>query len=130
MQYNGYIKREGHPQKPERDLLMKRNTIENMIAYLNGSDTDTAALKAELEAELAKLTEKARANADLYAAATPVVKAVMSATPMTAKEIYAACENELPEGFTANKVQYLLLHQLADVVKKHDNGKNANSYSL
>ena len=111
-------------------LLMKRNTIETMIAFLNGSDTDTATLKAELEAELAKLTEKARANADLYAAATPVVKAIMSTTPMTAKEIFTACENELPDGFTANKVQYLLLHQLADVVKKHDNSKNANSYSL
>lgn len=109
---------------------MKRNTIETMISYLNGSDVDTAALKTELETELAKMTEKARANADLYAAATPVVKAVMSATPMTAKEIFTACASELPEGFTANKVQYLLLHQLADVVKKHDNGKNANSYSL
>ena len=69
---------------------MKKNTLETMISYLNGSDVDTAALKAELEAELAKLTEKARANADLYAAAMPVVKAAMSTTPMTATEIFPA----------------------------------------
>lgn len=108
---------------------MKKATIETMIAYLNGADTDTAALKTELEAELSKLTEKARANADLYAAAIPVIRAAMSSTPMTAKEIFAACENELPNGFTANKVQYCLLHKM-DGVKIVDNGKNANGYTL
>ena len=110
---------------------MKKSTIETMIAYLNGADVDTAELKSILEGELNHLNSKANANAVMYDSAKEPVLGVMSAdTPMTAREIFAACENDLPEGFTANKVQYLLLHQLADQVKKHDNGKNANTYSL
>ena len=101
-----------------------------MIAYLNGSDTDTAALKTELEAELAKLTEKARANAALYAAAKPIVKATLTSTPQTAKEIFTKCEADLPDDFNAAKVQYLLLHQLAGEIHKQDNGKNPNTYTI
>lgn len=109
---------------------MKKNTIETMIAYLNGADVDTAALRDELQGELDHMTAKARANADKYAAAAPIVLATMSDKPMTAKEIYEACAADLPDDFTQNKVQYLLLHQLADKVKKDDSGKGANTYCL
>lgn len=109
---------------------MKKNTLETVLEYLNGRNVDTVALKAELEVELAKLTEKARTNAKLYASAMPIVEKVLDATPRTSKEIFTLVQNELPEGFTANKVQYLLLHQLADKVEKHENGKNANTYTL
>ena len=83
---------------------MKKNTIETMIAYLDGADDiDTAALRDELQGELDHLT---------------------------AKEIYEACAADLPDDFTQNKVQYLRLHQLADKVKKDDSGKGANTYCL
>ena len=110
---------------------MKKSTLEAMYKYLNGDDTvDLSVLREEVNVEYERLTAKARANADKYEDATPVVLSVMSSTPMTAQEIFVACGDKLPEDFTRNKVQYLLLHQLVDKIVKHDNGKNANTYSL
>lgn len=110
---------------------MKKSTLESIRNYLNGDETiDLTVLKKEINDEWERTTAKSRANADLYAAAIPIVERVLSDTPMTARQIHAACYKELPEGFTANKVQYLLLHQLAAKVDKHENGKNANTYTL
>ena len=109
---------------------MKKSTLESIRNYLNGDNTvDLSILREEVNAEWERTTEKSRANADLYAAASPVVEKVLDTTPRTSKEIFALCEKELPIGFTANKVQYLILHQLADKVEKHDNGKNAKTYT-
>lgn len=111
---------------------MKKSTLESIRNYLNGDSTvDLSVLREEVNEEYERLTAKSRANADMYEAAIePIISILTGANPMTAKEIFAACESTLPEGFTANKVQYLLLHQIADRVEKHDNGKNAKTYSL
>lgn len=109
---------------------MKKSTLESIRNYLNGDDTiDLSVLKKEVNDEWERTTAKSRANTELYASAMPVVEKVLDAAPRTSKEIFALCENELPDGFTANKVQYLILHQLADKVVKHENGKNANTYT-
>ena len=110
---------------------MKKSTLESIRNYLNGDETiDLSVLKKEINDEWERTTAKSRANADLYATASPIVEKVLDTIPRTSKEIFALCENELPEGFTANKVQYLILHQLAAKVEKHENGKNANTYTL
>ena len=110
---------------------MKKSTLETIRNYLNGDETiDLSVLRQEINDEWERTTAKSRANADLYATASPIVEKVLDATPRTSKEIFTLCENDLPDGFTANKVQYLILHQLADKVVKHDNGKNANTYTL
>lgn len=110
---------------------MKKSTLESIRNYLNGDDTvDLTILKKEINDEWERTTAKSRANADLYATAMPVVERVLDATPRTSKEIFALCANDLPDGFTANKVQYLILHQLAAKIEKHENGKNANTYTL
>lgn len=110
---------------------MKKSTLESIRNYLNGDETiDLSVLRQEINDEWERTTAKSRANADLYATAMPIVERVLDATPRTSKEIFALCENDLPDGFTANKVQYLILHQLADKVEKHENGKNANTYTL
>ena len=108
---------------------MKKTTIETMISYLNGSDVDTAELMTELAAELDRLTSKARANASAREAAIPVVLAHLTDTPVTCKELFNACAGELPSDYTPAKLQYLLLHELADFVTKIDNGKSANTYT-
>ena len=109
---------------------MKKATLEAIRNYLNGDDTvDLSILRQEINDEWERTTAKSRANAELYTAAIPIVEKTLSDTPMTARQIHAACYKELPDGFTANKVQYLLLHQLVDKVQKHDNGKNANTYT-
>lgn len=109
---------------------MKKSTLESIRNYLNGDDSvDLTILKKEINDEWERTTAKSRANADLYATAMPVVERVLDATPRTSKEIFALCANDLPDGFTANKVQYLILHQLAAKIEKHENGKNANTYT-
>lgn len=111
---------------------MKKSTLESIRNYLNGdTSVDLDTLREEVNDEYNRLTAKARANADMYATAATFVLPVLSTeVGMTAKEIHAACSADLPEEFSVNKVQYLLLHQLADRVVKHDNGKNANTYTL
>ena len=108
---------------------MKKATLEAVRNYLNGEDVDLTVLRQEINDEWERTTAKARENAELYATAMPIVEKTLSETPMTARQIHVACYKELPEGFTANKVRYLLLHQLADKVEKHPNGKNANTYT-
>lgn len=107
---------------------MKKSTLETMISYLHGNTVDTAALLTELEAEQAKLTEKARANAALYEAAIPTVLAALTDEPQTSKELFAACEAELPEGFSQSKLNYLLRTALADKVHTNRDQK-VNTYT-
>ena len=110
---------------------MKKNVFEMVVALVNGqpvADMDT--LRAEVNAEWERTSAKAKANRAAYDAAEAVAFRVMSATPMTVKDIFAAGEGEWPEGFTQNKVQYALLNYWNDKVVKHDNGKSAFTYSV
>ena len=109
---------------------MKKNTIETMISYLNGETVDTTALRDELTNELERLNAKANANRTAYALAHDLVIGVMSETPMTAKAIYEAAKDELPDGFSASKVQYALLNYWANEVVKIEQPKSANEYRL
>ena len=108
---------------------MKKSTLENLCNYLNGdTSVDVAALREEVNAEYDRLTEKARANKGAYAAAKEVAVTVLSDTPQTAKEVFAAT-TDWPDGFTANKVQYGLNNYWGDVAVRHENGKNPYTYT-
>ena len=108
---------------------MTKNTLKSLVAYLNGQTIDNLdEIKASLEAELAKGEEKAQANRALYAEAHDVVMAHLSANPMTVAELYEACKDELPEGFSKSKVQYALLNYWASEVVKANDGK-VNTYA-
>lgn len=109
---------------------MKKSTLESIRNYLNGDNTiDLSVLRQEINDEWERTTAKSRANADLYATASPIVEKVLDATPRTSKEIFELCANDLPDGFTANKVSYLMRNQLANKVEKHENGKNPLTYT-
>lgn len=120
---------------------MKNTTFTALVTIMNNADVfsaimtncpdiDAQAVRAALNEELSGKMEKKKANQDAYAAAKAPVFAVLSATPQTVQEIFAACEDELPDGFTKNKVQYALLNYWRDEIVVHDNGKNAKTYSL
>lgn len=119
---------------------MKKNTMSN----LNTIATSTAAIEAikalfpsmdvettfaEVNAEWKKNQAKSEANAKTYAAAKEPVFEVLDSTPKTVKEIFAAAV-DLPEGFTANKIQWALLNLWNDEVVAFDNGKNPKTYAL
>ena len=107
---------------------MKKNTMTAIASYIKNVP-ELATEYAELAAELAKNEEKAQANRDAYATAHDVVMAHLSDKGQAAAEIYEACKNELPEGFSKSKVQYGLNNYWAAEVVKHDNGKNPFTYT-
>lgn len=110
---------------------MKKNVFEMVVALVNGqtvADMDT--LRAEVNAEWERANAKRNANKGAYDMAKDVAFGILSDKPMTVKEIFAAGEGEWPQGFTAAKVQYALLHYWNDEVVKHDNGKSAFTYTV
>lgn len=109
---------------------MKKSVFEMVVAMVNGREVaDMDTLRNEVNAEWDKMTAKANANRTAYEQAKDIAFAIMSDTPMSVKEIFAATD-EWPQGFTANKVQYALLHYWNDEVVKHDNGKAAFTYTI
>ena len=104
---------------------MKKNTIETLVAYLNGETvTNLDEIRDELKAELVKGKAKADANRAVYADMHDAVMDVLaSATnPVTAQEL--ADET----GFAKGKIVYGLRNYWADEVEKIE-GK-VNSYTL
>ena len=71
----------------------------------------------------------AQARAELCAQVIPVLRDVIT-TDMTAKEIFAAASDRLPEGFTAPKVQNILLREMASELVKTETKGHANTYRL
>ena len=107
---------------------MKKASLQTLVDYIDSHDlTDLFPIKDEITAELAKGEAKAQANRDLYAEATPIVLNALSATPVTIGELYEEIKDELPEGFSKGKVQYLVTRVLTDQVVKTE-GK-VNTYS-
>ncbi len=108
---------------------MKKNTMIALVNYLNGETvTNLDEIKAELEAELARNENKANHNREVYAEAFKAIREVLAQndTPMTVADIMT--EANLPEGFTAGKVQYGLRAMWADEIQTIS-GK-PNTYAL
>ena len=111
---------------------MKKNTITALYNYFvkNDSTIDLSAVVEDIRAEYEKSAAKVDAKMLAYEQAKPVVFAAIADTALTVKDIFTACEDELPEGFTSHKIQYALLHYWADEVEKIDNGKGPFTYKV
>ena len=111
---------------------MKKNTIVALYNYfVNSDDTvDLSTVVEDIRAEYEKSAAKANAKMDAYEQAKPIVFAAIADTALTVKDIFTACEDELPEGFTPHKIQYALLHYWMDEVNKIDNGKGPFTYQV
>lgn len=108
---------------------MKKATMNTILSLIATIDTPEAEeVRTELQAELNRGAEKAKANRELYESVRELVLDVIPQnTPVTVAEIYEAIEDQLPEGFTKAKVQYALGHYWEADVVKHE-GK-VNSYT-
>ena len=110
---------------------MKKNVFEMVVAMVNGREVaDMDTLRNEINAEYERMNAKRQANKDAYDTAKGVAFGILCDKPMTVKEIFAAGEGQWPDGFTAAKVQYAILHYWNDEVVKHDNGKSAYTYTV
>lgn len=112
---------------------MKKSSMLSLVSFLNSvSDlpSEVAVVRDELNAECAKDAQKSADKRSAYDAAKAIVLAAMGTEPLTVAEIFAKCENDLPEGFSASKIQYGLRVYWADEVRKIENAKGANQYTL
>lgn len=105
-------------------LSALRSTIANRNAQRKSEDSRAKANAKRKE----KTSAERKAIVDVVA---PVIRKFLSANGgMTAKAIYESVADELPADFSANKVQYLLLHEMAGEVVKTETKGQANTYAL
>jgi hypothetical protein len=119
----------------KKNIMSNLNTIATSTAAINAlknlfPEMDVETTFAEVASEWKKNRAKSEANAAAYAAAKEPVFAVLSDNPLTAKEIFEAAEEELPEGFSVNKIQWALLNLWNEEVGSKENGKNPKTYFL
>ena len=109
---------------------MTKNSMMTLVNFLSNNDIpELATVKEEILAQYAKNEEKAQVNRDLYAQAHDVVMDVIDDTPRTVAEIYEACADKLPEGFSKSKVQYAIRALWGNEIVKIENAKGANQYT-
>ena len=99
------------------DVLVK---IRDQIAKPRKTSDET---KAKAKAK------RADARSALMAQVLPTLRDALTEGG-TAKEIFERCADALPEDFTSAKVQYILLHELADEVVKTEAKGKPNIYTL
>lgn len=110
------------PAEEVRDILSK------MIAQLDKPHTSISdEKKAELNAKRKEATTTARK--ELVEKVAPVLRKYLT-TPMTAKELYEAAKAELPADFSWQKVQNVLIRELAPELNKTKANGKANIYVL
>ena len=85
--------------------------------------------KSSDEAKAKAKAKRADARATLMAQVLPIIRESV-ADGGTAAEIYKRCADALPADFTVNKVQYILLHEMADEVEKTEAKGKPNVYKM
>lgn len=109
---------------------MKKSTLSALVAYLNANPiAELADATADLNAEFEKNEAKAQANRDLYESAHDAVMTAITDTPRTVTEIFEACKDSLPVGFSRSKLQYAIREYWGSEVDRHENGKEAYTYT-
>lgn len=85
--------------------------------------------KSSDEAKAKAKAKRADARNALMGQVLPIVRESV-AIGGTAKEIYERCADALPADFTTAKVQYILLHEMADEVVKTEAKGKPNVYKM
>ena len=109
---------------------MKQTTFDALYATIIENKTvDLADAIEDMKAERARKVEKQQEKAAAYDEAKPVVMDCLrgAPAPMTVKEIFDACEADLPDDFSTHKINYALRNYWADEVTKCVEGK-VNTY--
>ena len=110
---------------------MKKSTLVAISKILNGETIDNfEEIKQEVMDEVAKGEAKAKANHELYDSVKAVIMKHLDDTPKTIAQLYEECEDELPENFySRSKIQYGCLNYWQDEIERHENGRNAYTYT-
>ena len=100
-----------------------REILTKMVAQVSKSHTSSDEKKAERKAKTAS------ARAELVAKVAPILRKHLT-SDVTAKELYEIAKDELPDGFSAAKVQNILLREMKSELVRSENGRNASTYHL
>lgn len=102
------------------------DTVSQMYAQLTKPRTNSE------EAKEKRRNATAAARAELVAKIAPVLREGLSHTliGVTAKELYFLCQSNLPEDFSAAKVQNILLREMAPELEKVEEKGKPNLYRL
>ena len=114
------MKEEGKPHKPERNLIMRKSTLETIKTALTNYGFENAEVMAELTKELTKGADTKAKNAEIYEAIHDIVMDAMPDEPAPFGEIYDSIKDSLPNGVTRNKVQYGITRLWKDEIVKVD----------
>ena len=100
-----------------------REVITKMIEQISKPRKTSDEAKAKAKAK------RADARVALMEQVRPIIREAI-ADGGTAKEIFERCADALPKDFTAAKVQYILLHEMADEVEKTEAKGKPNVYKM
>ena len=104
-------------------------TDQEVVSVLEKIRDQIAKSHTSSDKSKAKAKEKrAIARAELMKQVLPVVRDAIG-DGGTAKEIFERCSDKLPDDFTSAKVQYILLHELANEVNKVEAKNKPNVYT-
>ena len=107
------------PEVAER-LTALRDTLAKRSQRSDDSKAKASAKRKE---------QTAAKRAEMCEQVVPILRDVMTAD-MTAKEIFSAAQERLPQDFTVGKVQAILLREMKDEVVKTETKNKANTYRL
>ena len=100
-----------------------REVITKMIEQISKPRKTSDEAKAKAKAK------RADARVALMEQVRPIIREAI-ADGGTAKEIFERCADALPADFTVAKVQYILLHEMANEVNKTEQKGKPNVYTL
>ena len=109
------------------EVLTNPNEIVEVLTKIR--DQIAKPRKTSDEAKAKAKDKRANERAVLMAQVLPIVRESVTIGG-TAKEIFERCADALPKDFTAAKVQYILLHEMADEVDKIEQKGKPNVYKM
>lgn len=112
-------------EKAVEKLMAMRTTYQN-----RSEKARTPVNQEKRDAIAAKRKEAtAKARAELISTVAPILRKHLTAD-VTAKELFAKASAELPEGFTAAKVQNILIREMKPELVRTERKKGGDTYRL
>ena len=105
-----------------------REALTKMIEQLSKPRSEGSE-EAREKAAAKRKEANAKARAELLEQVTPVLRANLS-EPVTAKELYELCKTDLPNDFSWNKVQHILIHEMKPELEITERKKGGNIYQI
>jgi len=109
--------------------------VEKLVAmrttYQNRSEKARTPINQEKRDAIAAKRKEAtaKARAELISTVAPILRKHLTAD-VTAKELFAKASAELPEGFTAAKVQNILIREMKPELVRTERKKGGDTYRL